>query len=101
MVVLRGLVKQIKRRVVMLIKLAMFKFPLSPRPVDPLPSSLSLHVRPGSKLIVTMVMERWKEEVKHVLIVNIVEKNCWEPARVVDKGKFEKCTKYETLVKNS
>ena len=28
----------------------------------------------GSKLIVTMVMERWKEEVKHVLIVNIVEK---------------------------
>ena len=30
-----------------LIKLAMFELPLSSRPVNPLPSSLPLHVRPG------------------------------------------------------
>ena len=38
-----------------------------------------------------------EEEVKHVLIVKIVETSCWKPARVVDKGKFEKSTKYEAL----
>ena len=30
-----------------MIKLAVFKLPLSPSPVDPLSSALSLHVRPG------------------------------------------------------
>ena len=50
-------------------------------------------------IMLIMVMGGWKEEVKRVLIVNIVEISCWKPARVVDKGKLEKSTKYEALVK--
>ena len=45
-----------------------------------------------------MVMVK-DEEVRHVLIVQIVETSCWKPARVVDKGKFEKSTKYKALSK--
>ena len=48
-------------------------------------------------MVMIMVMMMKEVEVKHVLIVKIVEISCWEPARVVDKSKFEKSTKYEAL----